>query len=71
MIGQFYDSSRWGIVSVFILFVTGAFLLWRIDELEGQRITQSIEPAAWPLGNFHNLQKNVYGFAQMRIVAHD
>ena len=38
MIGQLTGSSRWGIVSVVILFVIGALLLIRVDENAGRRI---------------------------------
>jgi UMF1 family MFS transporter len=35
-IGQLTGSSRWGIISVTLLFVVGGALLWRVDETEGQ-----------------------------------
>jgi UMF1 family MFS transporter len=36
-VGQWMGSSRWGIISVTVLFVAGAALLWRVDEQEGRR----------------------------------
>jgi UMF1 family MFS transporter len=36
VIGQLTGSSRWGIISVTLLFVVGGALLWRVDETEGQ-----------------------------------
>ena len=36
-VGQWMGSSRWGIISVTLLFVAGAALLWRVDEQEGRR----------------------------------
>jgi UMF1 family MFS transporter len=36
-VGQGMGSSRWGIISVTLLFVAGAALLWRVDEQEGRR----------------------------------
>ena len=43
MIGQLTGSSRWGIISLVVLFVTGAFILGRVDELEGRRVAETIE----------------------------
>jgi UMF1 family MFS transporter len=37
LIGQLTGSSRWGILSVIILFATGAALLWRVDLEAGER----------------------------------
>lgn len=37
MIGQLTGSSRWGMISVILLFVVGSLLLWRVDEEEGRR----------------------------------
>ena len=34
--GQLMGSSRWGIISVTLLFVVGAAVLWRVDEQEGR-----------------------------------
>jgi UMF1 family MFS transporter len=36
LLAQVMGSSRWGIVSVTLLFMTGTVLLWRVDELEGR-----------------------------------
>jgi UMF1 family MFS transporter len=41
--GQITGSSRWGIVSVTLLFIAGAALLWRVDEQEGQRVAATAE----------------------------
>jgi UMF1 family MFS transporter len=46
VIGQLSGSSRWGIISVVILFVTGALLLWRVDEAEGQRVAATAQASA-------------------------
>jgi UMF1 family MFS transporter len=43
VIGQLTGSSRWGIVSLTVLFVAGAFLLSRVDEVEGGRVAQAVE----------------------------
>jgi hypothetical protein len=43
LIGQLRGSSRWGILSVVVLFVTGALILGRVDESEGQRVAETIE----------------------------
>jgi UMF1 family MFS transporter len=45
-IGQLYNSSRWGIVSVVFLFLVGALLLWRVDEVEGRRVAESMDSPA-------------------------
>lgn len=45
-VGQFTGSSRWGIVSVTMLFVAGAFLLRRVDEVEGRRVAAAIDASA-------------------------
>jgi UMF1 family MFS transporter len=37
LIGQLTGSSRWGILSVILLFATGAGLLWRVDLEAGER----------------------------------
>jgi len=42
-IGQMTGSSRWGIISVTLLFIAGALLLWRVDEQEGRRVAQAAE----------------------------
>jgi UMF1 family MFS transporter len=41
LVGQLAGSSRWGIVSVVFLFVSGALLLWRVDEEEGRRVAET------------------------------
>lgn len=46
LVGQLSGDSRWGIISVTLLFVVGAALLWRVDESEGRRMAQSIDRAA-------------------------
>jgi MFS-type transporter involved in bile tolerance (Atg22 family) len=38
-------SSRWGIISVTLLFVAGAALLWRVDEEEGRSAAATAESA--------------------------
>jgi UMF1 family MFS transporter len=43
VIGQLTGSSRWGIVSLTVLFVSGALLLTRVDEAEGRRVAQTVE----------------------------
>ena len=43
MLGQLTGSSRWGIVSVVTLFLSGAYLLWRVDEAEARRVALSVE----------------------------
>jgi MFS transporter, UMF1 family len=43
IIGQLTGSSRWGIVSVTLLFIAGAILLWQVDEQEGQRVALTAE----------------------------
>lgn len=45
-VGQWMGSSRWGIISVALLFVAGAALLWRVDEQEGRRAVASAESVA-------------------------
>jgi MFS-type transporter involved in bile tolerance (Atg22 family) len=46
LIGQLSDSSRWGIISVTVLFIAGAALLYRVGEIEGQRVAEAVEPSA-------------------------
>jgi UMF1 family MFS transporter len=41
--GQLTGSSRWGIISVVFLFVTGALLLCRVDEQEGRSVAETAE----------------------------
>jgi UMF1 family MFS transporter len=43
--GQLMGSSRWGIISVTLLFVAGAALLWRVDEEEGRSAAATAESA--------------------------
>lgn len=46
IIGQLTGSSRWGIVSVIALFITGALILWRVDEREGRRVAEMADVSA-------------------------
>lgn len=46
MIGQLTGSSRWGIISLVILFAAGALLLLRVNEDEGRRVAESVEESA-------------------------
>jgi len=41
LMGQLSGSSRWGILSVALLFVVGAGLLWRVNEEEGRRVAET------------------------------
>ncbi len=41
LVGQLTGSSRWGIISVTFLFVTGALLLCRVDEQEGRSVAET------------------------------
>jgi MFS transporter, UMF1 family len=43
IIAQLTGSSRWGIISVVVLFVTGALILGRVDESEGRRVAETVE----------------------------
>jgi UMF1 family MFS transporter len=43
MVGQFAGSSRWGIISVTLLFIVGGTLLWRVDEEEGRRVAEATD----------------------------
>ena len=45
-VGQLTGSSRWGIVSITLLFVAGALLLQRVDEAEGQRAALVVDASA-------------------------
>jgi UMF1 family MFS transporter len=47
LVGQLAGSSRWGIVSVVFLFVSGALLLRRVDEEEGRRVAETIEASVY------------------------
>ena len=46
LVGQLTGSSRWGIISVVFLFVTGAVLLCRVDEQEGRSVAETAESFA-------------------------
>jgi MFS transporter, UMF1 family len=46
LVGQLTGSSRWGIISVTLLFVAGAALLWRVDEQEGRSVAATAETVA-------------------------
>ena len=46
LVGQLTGSSRWGIVSVIVLFIAGAALLWRVNEREGRRVAEAGEDFA-------------------------
>jgi UMF1 family MFS transporter len=46
LVGQLTGSSRWGIISVTLLFVAGAALLWRVDEEEGRSVAATAESVA-------------------------
>jgi UMF1 family MFS transporter len=45
-IGQLTGSSRWGIVSVTVLFIVGAALLYGVNETEGRRVAEAVEASA-------------------------
>jgi len=45
-VGQLTGSSRWGILSITVLFIAGAFLLRRVDVAEGQRVAALVDAAA-------------------------
>ncbi len=42
---QLAGSSRWGILSVAVVFVVGVALLLRVNETEGRRVAADAEPA--------------------------
>jgi MFS transporter, UMF1 family len=46
LVGQLAGSSRWGIVSVALLFIVGAALLWRVDEKKGRRLAETDKDSA-------------------------
>jgi UMF1 family MFS transporter len=46
LVGQLAGSSRWGIVSVTLLFTAGSALLWHVDEREGRRVAEAVEESA-------------------------
>jgi UMF1 family MFS transporter len=41
LIAQLTGSSRWGILSVTLIFAAGAVLLWRVDEKEGRSAAET------------------------------
>jgi UMF1 family MFS transporter len=43
MVGQLTGSSRWGIISVVVLFATGALILRGVDEDEGRRVAEAVD----------------------------
>jgi len=43
LVGQLTGSSRWGIISVGLLFVAGALLLNQLDEKEGRSVAETAE----------------------------
>jgi UMF1 family MFS transporter len=45
-VGQLTGSSRWGIISITLLFVAGALLLRRVDEAEGRRVAAAVDASA-------------------------
>jgi UMF1 family MFS transporter len=45
-IAQLTGSSRWGILSVALLFAAGGFLLWQVDEQEGRTVAQTADESA-------------------------
>jgi UMF1 family MFS transporter len=46
LVGQLTGSSRWGIVSVTLLFIAGMALLWHVDEREGRRVAEAADDFA-------------------------
>jgi UMF1 family MFS transporter len=46
LVGQLTGNSRWGIISITLLFVAGAFLLGRVDEAEGRRVAMAVDASA-------------------------
>ena len=46
LVGQLTGSSRWGIVSITLLFAAGALLLRRVDVAEGCRVAAQVDAAA-------------------------
>jgi MFS transporter, UMF1 family len=45
-VGQLSGSSRWGIISVVVLFIAGALILHRVDEEEGRRVAEMIDASS-------------------------
>ena len=41
--GQLTGSSRWDIISLTMLFVAGAALLYRVDEVKGRSVAEAVE----------------------------
>ena len=46
LLGQLGGTSRWGIISLTVLFVVGAGLLYRVNEIEGRRVAETVEASA-------------------------
>jgi len=46
LVGQLTGSSRWGIVSITMLFAAGALLLRRVDVAEGCRVAAQVDASA-------------------------
>jgi UMF1 family MFS transporter len=46
LIAQLTGSSRWGILSVALLFAAGGFLLWQVDEQEGRTVAETAGESA-------------------------
>jgi len=46
LVGQLTGSSRWGIISITLLFVAGALLLRCVDEAEGCRVAAAVDASA-------------------------
>jgi len=46
LVGQLTGSSRWGIISITLLFIAGALLLRRVDEAEGRRVAMAVDSSA-------------------------
>ena len=46
LVGQLTGSSRWGILSIVLLFAAGALLLRRVDVAEGRRVAALVDASA-------------------------
>jgi UMF1 family MFS transporter len=46
LMAQLTGSSRWGIISVTLLFAAGTVLLWRVDEQEGRAVAETADESA-------------------------
>jgi UMF1 family MFS transporter len=46
LVGQLTGSSRWGIISITLLFGAGALLLRCVDETEGRRVAAAVDASA-------------------------